>query len=134
MFLGFDTDSKRECREHLSLSLFSSPPLTLYSLFLHRCYKLEIAGFNNWESLLQNEVYLHRGKFRQDVHKAVTSTGSQTIYRVQSNLNLILSKRWNINSYRWTRIIFQACCCSVAQSCLTLCDPMHCSIPGFTVH
>ena len=23
------------------------------------------------------------------------------------------------------------CCCSVAQSCLTLCDPMNCSIPGF---
>ena len=22
----------------------------------------------------------------------------------------------------------------VAQSCLTLCDPMHCSLPGFSVH
>ena len=25
------------------------------------------------------------------------------------------------------------CCCSVAQSCLTLCDPMNCSMPGFPV-
>ena len=25
------------------------------------------------------------------------------------------------------------CCCSVAKSCLTLCDPMDCSIPGFPV-
>ena len=25
-------------------------------------------------------------------------------------------------------------CCSVAQSCLTLCDPMNCSTPGFPVH
>ena len=25
------------------------------------------------------------------------------------------------------------CCCSVAQSCLTLCDPMDCSMPGFPV-
>ena len=25
------------------------------------------------------------------------------------------------------------CCCSVAQSCLTLCDPMDCSTPGFPV-
>ena len=25
----------------------------------------------------------------------------------------------------------QCCCCSVAQSCLTLCDPMNCSRPGF---
>ena len=26
------------------------------------------------------------------------------------------------------------CCCSVAQSCLTLCDPMDCSMPGLPVH
>ena len=26
-----------------------------------------------------------------------------------------------------------SCCCSVAQSCLILCDPMDCSIPGFPV-
>ena len=25
------------------------------------------------------------------------------------------------------------CCCSVVQSCLTLCDPMDCSLPGFPV-
>ena len=25
------------------------------------------------------------------------------------------------------------CCCSVAQSCLTLCDPMDCNTPGFPV-
>ena len=25
------------------------------------------------------------------------------------------------------------CCCSVNQSCLTLCDPMDCSIPGLSV-
>ena len=26
------------------------------------------------------------------------------------------------------------CCCSAAKSCLTLCDPMTCSLPGFPVH
>ena len=26
-----------------------------------------------------------------------------------------------------------SCCCSVAQSCPTLCDPMHCSTSGFPV-
>ena len=26
-----------------------------------------------------------------------------------------------------------SCCCSVAQSCLTLCTPMNCSMPGFPV-
>ena len=25
------------------------------------------------------------------------------------------------------------CCCSVAQLCLTLCDPMDCSMPGLSV-
>ena len=29
---------------------------------------------------------------------------------------------------------FSGCCCSVAQWCLTLCDPMDCSTPGFPVH
>ena len=26
------------------------------------------------------------------------------------------------------------CCCSIAQSCLTLCDPMDCSLPGSSIH
>ena len=26
------------------------------------------------------------------------------------------------------------CCCSIAQLCLTLCDPMDCSLPGSSVH
>ena len=26
-----------------------------------------------------------------------------------------------------------SCCCSVAQPCLTLCNPMNCSMPGFPV-
>ena len=30
-------------------------------------------------------------------------------------------------------LLRQACCCSVAQSCPTLCDPMDCSMPGFPV-
>ena len=28
---------------------------------------------------------------------------------------------------------FLTCCCSVVKSCLTLCDPMDCSTPGFPV-
>ena len=27
--------------------------------------------------------------------------------------------------------IVVSCCCSVAQSCLVLCSPMDCSMPGF---
>ena len=29
---------------------------------------------------------------------------------------------------------FCYCCCSVTQSCPTLCDPMDCSLPGSSVH
>ena len=29
--------------------------------------------------------------------------------------------------------IFRVCCCSVSKSCLTLCDPMNCSMPGIPV-
>ena len=28
---------------------------------------------------------------------------------------------------------YKRCCCSVARSCLTLCDPLVCSTPGFRV-
>ena len=30
-------------------------------------------------------------------------------------------------------IHLSCCCCSVAKSCLTLCNPMNCSTPGFPV-
>ena len=38
--------------------------------------------------------------------------------------------------YPWSlyNSIHQCCCCSVIQSCLTLCDPMVCSPPGSSVH
>ena len=31
-------------------------------------------------------------------------------------------------------ILWVSSCCSIAQSCLTLCDPMDCITPGFPVH
>ena len=40
------------------------------------------------------------------------------------NTDLILPLAWNL------KII---CCFSVAKLCLTLCDPMNCSMPGFPV-
>ena len=30
-------------------------------------------------------------------------------------------------------MVVKYCCCSIAQSCLNLCDPMDCSMPGFPV-
>ena len=32
------------------------------------------------------------------------------------------------------RTSFCVCVCEVAQSCLTPCNPMHCSLPGSSIH
>ena len=32
------------------------------------------------------------------------------------------------------KFILAVCVCLVAQPCWTLCDPMNCSLPGFSVH
>ena len=34
---------------------------------------------------------------------------------------------------KWEEM-FKKCYCSVAKSCLTLCNPINCSMPGFPVH
>jgi len=38
-----------------------------------------------------------------------------------------------LHEYSFYLVFVEACCCSVAESCLTLCDPMDCSTPGFPV-
>ena len=40
---------------------------------------------------------------------------------------------WDTVHYTEVGVQF-ACCYSVIKSCLTLCDPMDCSTPGFSVH
>ena len=44
----------------------------------------------------------------------------------------LVSFLWRFDSCLFS--LFINCCCSVAQSCPTLCDPMDCSTPGFPVH
>ena len=40
--------------------------------------------------------------------------------------------KWGARNWMWAEHK-HICCCSVAQSCPTLCDPMDCSTPGFPV-
>ena len=49
----------------------------------------------------------------------------------KQNLNLPHTSNYLHSIYIVFTII--CCCCSVAQSCLTLCDPMDCSVSGFSV-
>ena len=50
------------------------------------------------------------------------------------NLHLPLPCKGNYLHSIYIVFTIICCCCSVAQSCLTLCDPMDCSLPGFSVH
>ena len=53
-----------------------------------------------------------------------------------SDGNLSCSIAWPVSftsSCRRTPRYVHLCCCSVAKLCLTLCDPMDCSTPGFPV-
>ena len=43
---------------------------------------------------------------------------------------LVVVLRFHFLGPAWVTCL---CCCSVAKSCLTLCDPMDCSMPGFPV-
>ena len=41
---------------------------------------------------------------------------------------------WLKNNINFKTIIFLICMCSVAQWCVTLCDPLDCSLPGSSGH
>ena len=47
--------------------------------------------------------------------------------------NLYLTEQASLRArHGWSGQIY-CCCCSIAQSCLTLCNPMDCSTPGLPV-
>ena len=51
-------------------------------------------------------------------------------------LHVIVSSLISLNSvlqFSVYKLFISFCCCSVTKSCLTLCDPMNCSTPGFPV-
>ena len=50
------------------------------------------------------------------------------------NLHLLCLLHWQADSLPLCHLRSKLpCCCSVAKSCLTLCNPMDCSAPGFPV-
>ena len=48
--------------------------------------------------------------------------------------NIINSHQGNVSQNHNILLNTHEDCCSVTQSCRTLCDPMDCSMPGFPVH
>ena len=48
--------------------------------------------------------------------------------------SLCTRSSWNLGSVDMVLgNLLHFCCCSAAKSCLILCDPMDCSMPGFLV-
>ena len=48
-------------------------------------------------------------------------------------INYSYSLCFNYCAYCWHKYCAKCCCCSVTKSCLTLCNSMDCSMPGFPV-
>ena len=44
------------------------------------------------------------------------------------------AEAFSVQDYLWYSLSVKACLCCVLKSCLTLCDPMDCSLPGSSVH
>ena len=56
------------------------------------------------------------------------------VYGNATDFYIVYFVSYNFSEFIFGQIHFWCLfCCSVAQSCLTLCDPMDCSMPGFPV-
>ena len=54
--------------------------------------------------------------------------------RKESDTTEQLNHHYHLNKTNASLVIYYiCCCCSIFQSCLTPCDPMDCSTPGFPV-
>ena len=75
------------------------------------------------------------------VYRPQKMTWSRPPYSHQEERSLLVPRSWTcgLQNCKTVFLLFKLCnlrylimdCCLVAQSCLTLCDPMDCSTPGF---
>ena len=66
-------------------------------------------------------------------HDWATSLSRTFFQKVRRHSSKRVGKLWNGHFTEWEREFTKNkdCCCSVAQLCLILCNPMDCSAPGF---
>ena len=64
--------------------------------------------------------------------EGLPNSGPRTLLRSRSQSPAAIGKAWARSPFL-TIIMYWSCCCSAAQLCLTLCDPMDCSTPGLPV-
>ena len=61
---------------------------------------------------------------------------SPSLFFLGKHMDIMSTNSDDLNtSQRGTKVLFQSIyCCLVDKSCPALCDPMDCSLPGFSVH
>ena len=72
----------------------------------------------------------HINKLKDQNHMMISIDAEKAFDKIQHPFIIKTLKKMGIVEPTSTSIQFS----SVAQSCLTLCDPMNCSTPGFPVH
>ena len=84
-----------------------------------------------WEDPLEKSIAIHSIILAWRIPWTEESGGLQSLV---SQSQKIPSSQYDKNWLSIIRVQHVIHCCSVAQSCLTLCDPVDCSTPGFPVH
>ena len=108
---------------------------TTCSLFIHLLMDIQVASVS-W-LCTQSFQILFKPLFDADLLSVLLAITSFPLsYRVLGGLNFVLenSLREQGNSIFSLPDFYSVQFSSVAQSCLTLCDPMNCSMPGLPVH
>ena len=118
---------------------------TLQSLFQHHSSKASILQRSAFFTVQLAHPYMTTGKtialtrqtFVGKVMSLLFAWGEILVYHLL--LMVTLDKLLNLYNLQFFGRVGHAtwfvrsCCCSVAKSCLTPCDPMDCSMPGFPV-
>ena len=89
-------------------------------------YQLWVPCFMHWTSI----GHLFHILFSQIILPSPSPTESRSLFFI--SVSLLLSCIQGL-CYHLSKL-HVLCCANLLQSCLTLCDPMDCSPPGFSVH
>ena len=98
---------------------------TLKSLLQHHSSKASILWLSAFYIVQLSHPYMTTGKTITLTRQSFVSKVMSLLFNMLSRLVIAFLPRM------WTHS--KQCCCSVAQSCLTLCDPMNCSTCDFFV-
>ena len=100
---------------------------TLRSLLQHHSSKASILQHSAFFTVQLSHPYMTNGKTIAVTRRTFVGKVMSLLLNMLSRLGITFLPR-TLLFFKWHQIR------SVAQSCLTLCDPMNCSMPGLPVH